>query len=153
MLCGIKESDDKVQEKRFPQVVGLDDILTAPLGVLLRDRDEDHLSPANKLHRSCQGLFKFALDNSSSRTVTAGKILERAYLWVLSCQSNKYGEITFLRVIQFQCKGVQPGYIFQKNSKSLDFAKVAEMQNSTLYFAEGNHPCADIFFKDDTGAL
>ena len=35
----------------------------------------------------------------------------------------------------------------------LDSAKVAEMQNATLYYAEGNHPCADIFFKDDTGAL
>ena len=35
----------------------------------------------------------------------------------------------------------------------LDSAKVAEMQNATLYFAEGNHPCAAIFFKDDTGAL
>ena len=27
------------------------------------------------------------------------------------------------------------------------------MQNATLYYAEGNHPCADIFFKDDAGAL
>ena len=35
----------------------------------------------------------------------------------------------------------------------LDSAKVAEMQNATLYYAEGNHPCADIFFKDDAGAL
>ena len=34
-----------------------------------------------------------------------------------------------------------------------DSAKVAEMQTATLYYAEGNHPCADIFFKDDTGAL
>jgi len=35
----------------------------------------------------------------------------------------------------------------------LDSAKVAEMQNATFYYAEGNHPCADLFFKDDTGAL
>ena len=154
MLCGIEEeSDDKVQEKRFPQVVGLDDIPTAPLEVLLRDRDEDHRSPANKLHRSCQDLFKSALDNSSSRTVTAGKILERAYLWVLSCQSDKYGEDYVSQSGSVPVQGVQPGYIFQKNSKSLDSAKVAEMQNSTLYYGEGNHPCADIFFKDDTGAL
>ena len=27
------------------------------------------------------------------------------------------------------------------------------MQSATLYYADGNHPCADIFFKDDTGAL
>ena len=153
LLCGIEESDDSVQEKRFPQVVALDNILTAPLEVLLRDRDEDHLNLANKLHRFCQDLFKSALDNSWSGTVTAGKILEHAYLWVLSCQSNKYGEITFPRVVRFQCEDIQPGDIFEKNSKSLDSAKVAEMQNATLYYAEGNHPCADIFFKDDSGAL
>ena len=66
--------------------------------------------------------------NSSSGTVTAGKILEHASLWVLSCQSNKHGEITFLRVVQFQCEDIQPGYIFQKN-KTPDAAKVAAMQN------------------------
>ena len=33
---------------------------------------------------------------------------------------------------------------FQKNSKRLDSAKVAEMQNASLYFADGNHPCADV---------
>lgn len=55
LLCGIEEDDDRVQEKRFPPVVALDDILTAPLEVLLRDRDEDHLSPANKLHQVCVG--------------------------------------------------------------------------------------------------
>eukprot|EP00435_Cladocopium_sp_Y103_P032680 s502_g8.t1 len=43
LLCGTEEDDDRVQEKRFPQVVALDDILTAPLEVLLRDRDEDRL--------------------------------------------------------------------------------------------------------------
>ena len=79
LLCGIEEDDDRVQEKRFPQVVALDDILTAPLEVLLRDEDDDSLSPDNKLHCFCQDLFKSALDNSSSGTVTAGKILEHAY--------------------------------------------------------------------------
>ena len=153
LLCGIEEDDDRVQEKRFPQVVALDDILTAPLEVLLRDEDDDSLSPANKLHCFCQDLFKSALDNSSSGTVTAGKILEHAYLWVLSCRSNKYRKITFLGVVRFPCEDIQPGYIFEKNSKSLDSAKVAEMQNATLYYAERNHPCADIFFKDDSGAL
>ena len=48
---------------------------------------------------------------------------------------------------------MQPGYIFQKNSQTLESAKVAEMQNATLYYAAGNHPCADIFFTDDTGAV
>ena len=56
-------------------------------------------------------------------------------------------------MVWFQCQDIQPGYIFQKNSKMLDSAKVAEMQNATFYYAEGNHPCADLFFKDDTGAL
>ena len=56
-------------------------------------------------------------------------------------------------MVQFQCEDIQPGYIFQKNSKRLDSAKVAEMQNATLYYAAGNHPCADIFFTDDTGAV
>ena len=46
LLCGMKESDDSVQEKRFPHVVALDDILTAPLEVILRDEDDDLLSPA-----------------------------------------------------------------------------------------------------------
>ena len=40
LLCGIEEDDDRVQEKRFPQVVELDDILTAPLEVMLRDFDQ-----------------------------------------------------------------------------------------------------------------
>ena len=75
LLCGIKESDSRVQEKRFPQVVALDDILTAPLEVLLRDRDDDLLSLANMLHRSCQGVFKQALETNPRAAVTAGKIL------------------------------------------------------------------------------
>ena len=54
---------------------------------------------------------------------------------------------------RFQCEDIQPGYIFQKNSNSLDSATVAEMQKGTLYYGWGNHPCADIFFKDDIGAL
>eukprot|EP00930_Biecheleria_cincta_P017242 TRINITY_DN13764_c0_g2_i2.p1 TRINITY_DN13764_c0_g2~~TRINITY_DN13764_c0_g2_i2.p1 ORF type:complete len:653 (-),score=131.93 TRINITY_DN13764_c0_g2_i2:102-2060(-) len=154
LLCGIDEDDDRVQEKRFPQVVALDDIITAPLEVLLRDRDEDQLSPANKLHRSCQRIFKQALKTSPRAAVTAGKILEYAYLWVLACNSCKFSELEFDELeARFQCQDIQPGYIFQKKSKRLDFAKVAEMQNATLYYAEGNHPCADIFFKDDSGAL
>lgn len=52
-------------------------------------------------------------------------------------------------MVPFQCEDIQPGYIFQENSKSIDSAKVAEMQSS----AEGNHPCADVFFKDGSGAL
>ena len=40
LLCGIEEDDDSVQGKRFPQVVALDDIITAPLEVLLRDFDQ-----------------------------------------------------------------------------------------------------------------
>ena len=154
LLCGIKESDSRVQEKRFPQVVALDDILTAPLEVLLRDRDEDQLSPANKLHRSGQRIFKQALKTSPRAPVTAGKILEYAYLWVLACSSCKFSQLEFGELeAGFQCQDIQPGYIFQKNSKAIDFAKVAEMQNATLYYAEGNHPCADIFFKDDSGTL
>ena len=27
------------------------------------------------------------------------------------------------------------------------------MQTATLYYADGNHPCADMFFKDGTDAL
>ena len=154
LLCGIEEDDDRVQEKRFPQVVTLDDILTAPLEVLLRDRDEDQLSPANKLHRSGQRIFKQALKTSPRAPVTAGKILEYAYLWVLACSSCKFSQLEFGELeAGFQCQDIQPGYIFQKNSKAIDFAKVAEMQNATLYYAERNHPCADIFFKDDSGAL
>ena len=154
LLCGIKESDSRVQEKRFPQVVALDDILTAPLEVLLRDRDEDQLSPANKLHRSGQRIFKQALKTSPRAAVTAGKILEYAYLWVLACSSCKFSQLEFGELeAGFQCQDIQPGYIFQKNSKTIDFVKVAEMQNATLYYAEGNHPCADIFFKDDSGTL
>ena len=154
LLCGIKESDSRVQEKRFPQVVALDDILTAPLEVLLRDRDEDQLSPANKLHRSGQRIFKQALKTSPRAPVTAGKILEYAYLWVLACSSCKFSQLEFGELeAGFQCQDIQPGYIFQKNSKAIDFAKVAEMQNATLYYAKVNHPCADIFFKDDSGAL
>ena len=83
-----------------------------------------------------------------------GKVLEHAYLWVLACKSYKLEEVTFgEQVVDFQCKGVQPGHIFEGNSNSLDSAKVAGMKPATLYYAEGNHPCADIFFKGDTGAL
>lgn len=130
LLCGIEEDDDRVQEK---QVVALDDILMAPLEVLLRDRDEDHLSPANLLHRSCQVVFKQALKTSPRAAVTAGKILEYAYLCVLACNSCKFSLLEFEELlVPFQCKDIQPGYIFQKNSKRLDSAKVAEMQNAPL---------------------
>lgn len=135
---------------RFPQVVVLEGILTAPLEVLLRDFDQTDSS--HQLYLRGQDLFRSALDNSSAGVVTAGKILELAYLWVLSCQFKKFGTTRF-GMVQFQCEDIQPGNMFQKNSKSLDCAKVAEMQNATLYYAERNHPCADIFFKDDTGAL
>ena len=154
LLCGIEESDDSMQEKRFPQVVALDDIITAPLEVLLRDEDDDSLSPANMLHCSCQIVFKQALKTSPTAAVTAGKILEYTYLWVLACRSCKFSKFRFDELlVPCQCRDIQPGYILHKNSKRLDSAKVAEMQNATLYYAEGNHPCADIFFKDDTGAL
>ena len=82
LLCGIKESDSRVQEKRFPQVVAQHDILTAPLEVLLRDKGDDLLSLANMLHCSCQGVFKQALKTNPRAAVTAGKILESAYLCV-----------------------------------------------------------------------
>ena len=154
LLCGIQEDDDRLQEKRFSQVVALDDILTAPLEVLLRDKGDDLLSLANMLHCSCQGVFKQALKTNPRAAVTAGRILESAYLWVVACRSCKFSGLEFEGLlVRFQCQDIQPGYIFQKNSKMLDSAKVAEMQNATLYYAEGNHPCADIFFKDDTGAL
>eukprot|EP00435_Cladocopium_sp_Y103_P065382 s625_g27.t1 len=56
-------------------------------------------------------------------------------------------------LVRFQRQDIQAGYIFQKNSKRLDSAKVAEMQNATVYYAEENHACGGIFFKDDAGAL
>ena len=121
---------------------------------MTNDKDDDLLSLANMLHCSCQGVFKQALKTNPRAAVTAGKILESAYLWVLACRSCKFSGLKFDGLLaRFQCQDIQPGYIFQKNSKMLDSAKVAEMQNATLYYAEGNHPCADIFFKDDTGAL
>ena len=83
LLCGIEEDDDRVQEKRFPQVVALDNILTAPLEGLLRDFDQTDSS--YKLHLRLQDLFKSAFHNSAAGVATAGKILELAYLWVLSC--------------------------------------------------------------------
>ena len=151
LLCCIKENDRRVQEKRFSQVVALEDILTAPLEALLRDRDPN--DAANRLHRQCQMLFKFALGSGATAQVTAGKVLEHAYLWTTACRSNKFEEIQFGQmVVPFQCKDVQPGYIFQEN-RSLDSAKVAEMQTATLYYVKGNHPCADMFFKDNDGAL
>ena len=57
---------------------------------------------------------KSALDNSAAGVETARKILELV---------TRFG-----KVVQFQCEDIQPGYMFQKNSKSLDSAKVAEMQ-------------------------
>ena len=72
---------------------------------------------------------------------------------MLACRSYKFSRLDFDELlVPFQCKDVQPGYIFQEN-KSLDSAKVAEMQTATFYYAQGNHPCADMFFKDDAGAL
>ena len=67
LLCGKKESDGRVQEKRFPQVVALDDIITAPLEVVLRDQDEDHFCPANLLHLSCQGVLRQALKRAQEQ--------------------------------------------------------------------------------------
>ena len=157
LLCGIKEDDDGVQEERFPQVVTLEDIITAPLEMLLSDEDDDSRSLANMLHCSCQGVFRLALTTNPREAVTAGKVLEYAYCWVLACMSCKSSKLVFDEwVVQFQCQTIQPGYIFQKNSKNskrLDSAKVATMQKATLYYADGSHPCADMFFKDGTDTL
>ena len=147
LVCGIPQDDDRVQEKHFSQVVALEDILTAPLEVLLRDKDRDLLSLANMLHRSCQGIFKQALKTNPRAAVTAGKILEPACLWVLACRSYKFSGLKFDGLLaRFQCQGIQSGYIFQKNSKMLDSAKVAEMPRGTIRVPI-------IFFKDDAGAL
>ena len=154
LLCGIKEDDDRVQEKRFPQVVTLEDRITAPLEMLLRDEDDDSSSLANMLHCSCQGVFRLALTTNPRGAVTAGKVLEYAYCWVLACMSCMFSKLRFDElVVQFQCQTIQSGYIFQKNSIRLDSAKVATMQKATLYYADGNHPCADMFFKDGTDTL
>ena len=157
LLCGVKEDDDMVQEERFLQVVTLEDRITAPLEMLLSDEDADTRSLANVLHFSCQRVFRGALTTNPRGAVTAGKVLEFAYCWVLACMSCKSSKLVFDEwVVQFQCQTIQPGYIFQKNSKNskrLDSAKVATMQQATLYYADGNHPCADMFFKDGTDAL
>ena len=92
----------------------------------------DHLSPANLLHRS-QRVFRQALKTSPRAAVAAGKILEYAYLWVLACNSCKFSLLEFDELeARFQCQDIQPGYIFQKNSQTLDSAKVAELQKATL---------------------
>ena len=69
LLCGIKEQSKKVREQRFPQVVALQGILTAPLEVLMRDSDPN--DPANKLHRRCQSRFKSVLRVNPKAAVTA----------------------------------------------------------------------------------
>ena len=89
LLCGIEKDDDRVQEKRFPQVVVLDDIL-------LREEDDDSLSPANLLHLSCQGVFRQALKTIARAAVTAGKILEYAHLWVLACRSCNFSLLNLM---------------------------------------------------------
>eukprot|EP00930_Biecheleria_cincta_P073990 TRINITY_DN6122_c0_g1_i8.p1 TRINITY_DN6122_c0_g1~~TRINITY_DN6122_c0_g1_i8.p1 ORF type:complete len:525 (+),score=101.31 TRINITY_DN6122_c0_g1_i8:3-1577(+) len=151
LLCTIEEDDDRVQEQRFPQVVVLQDFLTAPLLVLLRGRDLK--DPANMLHRRCQSLFLDVLSRSDTAVVTAGKVLEFAYLWSLGVKSNKYGEVRFGRLmVQFQCQDIEPGSIFEQ-SGMLNATKVEELKQNVLYYAEDNHPCADLFFKDARGVL
>ena len=72
---------------------------------------------------------------------------------MLACRSYKLRWLNFDELlVPFQRKDVQPGYIFQENT-SLDPAIVADMQTATLYRAQGNQPCADMFFMDDAGAL
>ena len=144
LLCGIEEDDERVQEKRFPQVVALEDIFTAPLEVLLRDEDDDSRTPVNMLHCSCQGVFKLALKKNPRAAVTAGKVLEYAYCWVLACRSCKFSKLRFDElVVQFQCQDIQPGYIFEKKSKRLNSTKVAAMQQPPMcrYVLQGWHRC------------
>jgi len=156
LLCGIPESSREVNEQRFPQVVTVQNSITAPLEVLLRDGDMN--DPANALHHDCQSLFKNALRKYPRVAVTAGKVLELAYLWVLACRSKKFREILLHDcVVRFQCQTIQIGYIFERHNeqhgKRLDLVEVAKLQVDTLYYAEGNHPCADLFFKDNTNLL
>ena len=47
------------------------------------------------LHVSCQWVFKQALKMSPRAAVTAGKILEYAYLWALACRSCKFSVLDF----------------------------------------------------------
>ena len=53
----------------------------------------------------------------------------------------------------FNVKTSNPATFFRRTARVSTLPKFAEMQKGTLYYARGNHPCADIFFKDDTGAL
>ena len=87
LLCGIEEDDDSVQGKRFPQVVALDDIITAPLEVLLRDFDQAG-SPVGQFQLATsfvvKDLFKSSVENepnSSCNSWEDGGI--RLVLWVL----------------------------------------------------------------------
>ena len=108
--CG---SGSRVQEKRFSQVVALDD------GRYLRDEDDDLLSLANMLHCSCQGVFKQALETNPRAAVTAGTILESAHLWVLACRSCKFSGLDFEGLlVRFQCqKTSSPATSFRRTAR------------------------------------
>ena len=80
-----------------------------------------------------QDFLKSALDNSAAGVETARKILELVTRFV---------------------KTANPATCFRRTARVSTLQKLQRCRRAgTLYYTRQNHPCADIFFKDDTGAL
>ena len=136
-----------MQEKQFSQVVALDD------GRYLRDEDDDLLSLANMLHCSCQGVFKQALKTNPRAAVTAGRILESAYLWVVACRSCKFSGLEFEGLlVRFQCqKTSSPATSFRRTARCSTLPKLQRCRTPLSVMPRGTIRVP--IFKNDTGAL
>ena len=150
LFCGIEESDERVQEQRYPAVVSLEDTLTAPLEVLLRDADPD--DPARLLYNHCRSLFKKSLGITDW---ASGSVLERAYLWALACKFTRRTPTPFGDFeCQFVCEQVAAARIFKGRTLMPD--NVQALKKNTLYCAneqKKSHPFADMWFLSPDNVL
>lgn len=155
LLCGIKETSLAATDKEYPAVVALDDLLVAPLLVLLNDFDPGD-DIACRLFRDCQAEFRSSLRCTRPQDLCSASLLERAYLWALACLSAK-GFLTDLgdRRVSFRCQAVQPGRVFVGTNTTVDPQLRAELEPGTLYFADegqpgqASHPHGDLFFVQE----
>ena len=134
LFLGVPESDDKVEAKRYPAVMVTGDILTAPLEVLVRDRDSGDMGGGRSRFSMCQEFFRNSLIQEQDFCV--GQVLERAFLWSLACMSSNDSKLTFgTTSFLFECTLVATGRIMTRNG---DFSPrdVFKLSSGTLYHAD-----------------
>ena len=159
LFLGIAEDDEAVQECKLGSIVVHNGVVTAPLGSLLLDevslerQDEDSVRVMEVFSQG-QSVFLHALTDKTD--MFTGQLLERAFAWGLSCRAAKQRQLIFgSKRCGFKCEEIQAGRVFDPNV-TLNSELVNQLRKGVLYYADESkksHPGADLWFKEENGAL